>query len=509
MIKRPYSIRQLPSGEWEARLRFGKGQRKRFVLKCCLTETAANKRAATMVEMAATLTTTGHAGDALAILSRAAAATDAQTMADLRGVVRRLSRGEFESTQEDPSIVGKPRNFREVAEEWMDGDLHRQFPDRVRAIDHTNNRFQAEAYVFPIIGQVPVTELTRAKCSVVMQKLPVRLSPSSRRHVAQIIARVLHLAELAGYLERSPLPKLWLPARSKKKAVPVLYPSEDLLLLACDKVPLARRVYYGFLHREGGRRVETADLCWYEFDLVNRTVQSDRNKTGNGRFWKLGEGVAEALAAWFELRGKPDLDTLVFCNLDGSPLDIDRMAETIRDDLALAGIKRQALFRKGENSLRFGTHAFRHSFTTRSLANGKTDDWVRQRTGHKSNELMTYREAASSLLELELGEVERLVNVIPELARVHAKLAATTRRPPSSSNDTEAGPKPGPAVAQVDHVIEANSAEREGFEPSVQLPVHMISSHAPSASRSPLQVWCIRTGPHELARFRAKQWLSR
>ncbi|MDF3066465.1 MAG: int [Polyangiaceae bacterium] len=29
-------------------------------------------------------------------------------------------------------------------------------------------------------------------------------------------------------------------------------------------------------------------------------------------------------------------------------------------------------------------------------------------------------------------------------------------------------------------------AEREGFEPSVRLPVHMISSHAPSASRSPL-----------------------
>jgi hypothetical protein len=29
-------------------------------------------------------------------------------------------------------------------------------------------------------------------------------------------------------------------------------------------------------------------------------------------------------------------------------------------------------------------------------------------------------------------------------------------------------------------------AEREGFEPSVQFPVHMISNHAPSATRSPL-----------------------
>ena len=31
-------------------------------------------------------------------------------------------------------------------------------------------------------------------------------------------------------------------------------------------------------------------------------------------------------------------------------------------------------------------------------------------------------------------------------------------------------------------------AEREGFEPSVRLPAHLISNQAPSATRSPLQV---------------------
>jgi hypothetical protein len=34
----------------------------------------------------------------------------------------------------------------------------------------------------------------------------------------------------------------------------------------------------------------------------------------------------------------------------------------------------------------------------------------------------------------------------------------------------------------------SSCAERVGFEPTVRLPVHMISSHAPSASRSPLRV---------------------
>jgi hypothetical protein len=36
-------------------------------------------------------------------------------------------------------------------------------------------------------------------------------------------------------------------------------------------------------------------------------------------------------------------------------------------------------------------------------------------------------------------------------------------------------------------------AEREGFEPSVQLPVHMISSHAPSTTRTPLRMLHTKT----------------
>ena len=31
-------------------------------------------------------------------------------------------------------------------------------------------------------------------------------------------------------------------------------------------------------------------------------------------------------------------------------------------------------------------------------------------------------------------------------------------------------------------------AEREGFEPSEELPLHMISNHAPSTTRTPLHV---------------------
>jgi hypothetical protein len=65
----------------------------------------------------------------------------------------------------------------------------------------------------------------------------------------------------------------------------------------------------------------------------------------------------------------------------------------------------------------------RHSFTTRNLALGKTDDWVRTCTGHTSNEALRYRETARSLEELELGDVAARVDAIPELAALHRALS--------------------------------------------------------------------------------------
>jgi hypothetical protein len=51
---------------------------------------------------------------------------------------------------------------------------------------------------------------------------------------------------------------------------------------------------------------------------------------------------------------------------------------------------------------------------TRSLALGKNEDWVRQLTGHKPDELLTYRQTAPSLVELELGDVGPLLDSIPD-----------------------------------------------------------------------------------------------
>ncbi len=253
-----------------------------------------------------------------------------------------------------------------------------------------------------MLGALPVTAVAREQGDAVMRRLPTHLSRNSRRHVAKIVIHVLNLAELAGYIERNPLPKGWVPKPGTRKDTPVLFPAEDAALLASADVPLLYRLFYGFVHREGGRRTEAARLQWYELDLKNGVVQLDQNKTEHARWWKMGDGVADALRVWRMVQGWPEDTALVFQDGEGG-LNVDHMSSKVQKHLKAAKVSRVRLFTKGTNTLRFGTHAFRHSFTTRNLALGKTDDWVRTRTGHTSNELLRYRETARSLEELELG----------------------------------------------------------------------------------------------------------
>ena len=57
------------------------------------------------------------------------------------------------------------------------------------------------------------------------------------------------------------------------------------------------------------------------------------------------------------------------------------------------------------------------TFVTVSLANGKTEAWIGDRTGHRSSTMINrYRRQARTHRELDLGELKPLVDAIPELA---------------------------------------------------------------------------------------------
>ena len=130
-----------------------------------------------------------------------------------------------------------------------------------------------------MVGDIPIARFRTEDAELVMRALPSELAGGSRRQVAQLIHRVLKLAAYpARVIERSPLPKGFLPKPSAKKALQWRYPVDHHRLLRCQDVPLRHRLLYGFLAREGMRRSEAMRLCWSDIDLERGTVTLDENK---------------------------------------------------------------------------------------------------------------------------------------------------------------------------------------------------------------------------------------
>ena len=177
------------------------------------------------------------------------------------------------------------------------------------------------------LGDIPLDRFTLDHAQEAMKRLPDEAKrPATRRQYAQLMNRVLGLAVYpCRYITANPLPKGFMPTVGKSPAYPYLDPSEDRALLGCAKVPLARRVLYAFLAREGCRYSEAAALTFEETDLTLGTITLDKNKTDDPRSWALDSRVTIALRAWKKRRGAESTER-VFVDEHGRPLSDESMA---------------------------------------------------------------------------------------------------------------------------------------------------------------------------------------
>ena len=432
-------LRDSRGGAYESRGKFymrvttGPQKRDAKLLPWCTSLPDALARANATQALVARLRVVDH-GDFVENLVKSAATADDEKMAALEKAVAGIEAG---VVKREPILAreGGPITFAKFAEQWTKGDLHRLYPDHVRKKRTSGDDVERLALVAPLIGAVPLARFTLDDADRAMAGLEERrkegereaarlakrepqtlapLSPSSRRHYAQLIGRVLKLAVYPGrHIAATPIPKGWLPRPSDKKARSFVYPSEDATLMACkaEQVPVWRRLLWGFIAREGTRGPsEALSLRWRHLDLVRGVVRLDVNKTDDPRFWTLNYAVASALRAWRELRrgGREDAEMageLVFVDEDGAQANETQLAGLLREDLKAAGIDRPELFEHNAHRLQLRAHDLRGSFVTVALANGRSETWVTDRTGHTtSGQLMNYRRAARSVHELDLGD---------------------------------------------------------------------------------------------------------
>jgi len=90
---------------------------------------------------------------------------------------------------------------------------------------------------------------------------------------------------------------------------------------------------------------------------------------------------------------------------------------------------RPELYERSMARIRVRTNDLRAAFITYALANGRTETWVMDRTGHKTSQMVNrYRRVARTVVEAGLGDLTPLDEAIPEIAG--AKTAAVVAAEP-------------------------------------------------------------------------------
>ena len=265
------------SGRWHAKFTTTRG-RCAIRLLTCKTEAQARARCAFISEHLKQLRAAGREDFAHKLLELAGKAEPKDLDRLARGVLA-IASGDFDRPTETQSPLAPTLTFKEFAERWTSGELHQTYPDHVKRKGSVDDDcYRLQAHLFPIVGDVPLTDFRFEHAELAMRSLPSELSSGSRRHIAQLISRILRLAVYPGrIIEQSPIPKGFLPKPHGNRAQAWLYPAEERRLLAKTSIPLSHRLLYGLLAREGMRTSEAGLLTW-EISTSN-VAQSRSTKT--------------------------------------------------------------------------------------------------------------------------------------------------------------------------------------------------------------------------------------
>jgi len=405
-------------GGWEVRLRYGNGQRGRFLIKV-EDEAVARDRAARLQVMGVHLVKASRHAESRDLLAMAAATESSEEFSEAERIV-------FELAPSDVVKAG-PRTFRDVAELWVSGELHQRYPDDVpfkKAAGLANSRAIVATF-YALLGNRDIASVTTEEVDAAKQAIPSELEHETRRLYISHLRRVFAFAvDPLRLIEHSPVRGKFVPRKRQGREFPFLYPSEDALLLGCEEVEFEYRFLYGFLDRDGSRLSETLNATWDQADLERGVFCMENTKTGRSRVWKLDAAVLRALQLRAtQLGGSPT--GRIFTAPGGQRLTRQMVHGRFRNHLKLAGVTRRELHTATAERRPLRVHDLRATFVTLALAAGKPERWVMDRTGHQtSGQIARYTRQARHAAELQLGwfqDLPEALAMVDPAASQHAR----------------------------------------------------------------------------------------
>ncbi len=313
-------------------------------------------------------------------------------------------------------LVPSGHTFEDVARLWTSGAIHAEYAGVPLNSNAERDLGMLVKHVFEHVGAVPIGQVTPKHFSKVYHQMGEKgLRDETRVFIWKVMARVMQLAyQPLGLITSNPIERGSKPKVLDARRTPMLLPVHDDMLMACPSVDVLERLLYGFLGREGMRIGEAIKLRWV--DVMPQLLSAFCSKTGKetARVWDVRTRLA--LLRYRELYAPESLDTdLVFEGL--SPK---------RCALFRAALKRAGVFRvspelamhsreRGERR-QVRPHDLRRLFVTLSIAQERSDAWIRARTGHTSSRMIVhYNDLAEQHKQLGRVELAALDCAIPEL----------------------------------------------------------------------------------------------
>ena len=301
--------------------------------------------------------------------------------------------------------------FAEWAAEWIN-----EVQDEVKPSTLSSYYYKLTKYIFPIIQDLPLNELSLETGKEMLNDLQKRLSRSTIQVIFRIVNKCLNRAKKVGKLHINPFSELKIP-KAKGKKIRALSLVEQKRVM---KIALKEKKGYGIptlLALHSGMRVgEIAALKWTDIDFdsnliyVNHTYQriatvGSKKKTQ----LILAESKTEAsvrlipmsrtLKKLLSTHQKQSKGNFVF-STNGQPCEprlLTHHFHRIREKAELANVH---------------FHQLRHTFATRCLEANKDIPSVSALLGHASTQMTldTYVDAMLEQRCMVIKKLDRLIS---------------------------------------------------------------------------------------------------
>lgn len=299
-----------------------------------------------------------------------------------------LTRQESEQKTAAAAVeAAKIKNLRQYAETVY-------LPEKAASVAEKTRTSYAQLlqqHVYPVLGSVPMPEITAAMLKALLAGLPEHFAFASRVKVYAVLHGLFKEAVMDDTLDVNPMDKVPRPKQSKDAALPAEHKAftveETRYILHClEEEPLKWRTFILLLIDTGCRRGEACGLQWQSVDLDAGTVTIERNlqyttakgvyetlpKNGRTRVVDISPDVAELLR---ELRqAQPVMVRWVFTQ-DDSP-------EPMHPDTPTRYFQR---FGKRYGIEHFHPHKLRHTSASLAITHGADVVSVAARLGHSDS----------------------------------------------------------------------------------------------------------------------------